>query len=56
VSDEVAVLYRGEMVERALRDEPFGSPQHDYTRTLLNSVPDGGPLGPRPDETEVAAR
>ena len=56
VSDEVAVLYRGKIVERAPRNELFGSPQHDYTCTLLNSVPDGGPLGPRPDETEVAAR
>lgn len=44
VSDEVAVLYQGSVVEQGKRDEVFGRPQHEYTQLLLQSVPDGGPL------------
>jgi ABC-type glutathione transport system ATPase component len=44
VSDEVAVLYQGQIAEHGTRDEIFGAPRHDYTRLLLASVPDGGPL------------
>jgi len=37
--DTVAVMHRGRVVEQAPRDALFGAPQHDYTRTLLASVP-----------------
>ncbi|EWY42071.1 peptide ABC transporter ATP-binding protein [Skermanella stibiiresistens SB22] len=37
--DTVAVMNRGRVVEQAPRAVLFGSPQHDYTRTLLASVP-----------------
>jgi ABC-type glutathione transport system ATPase component len=39
VSDEVVVLYQGSVVEHAGTASLFGSPQHDYTRQLLNAVP-----------------
>ena len=39
VSDEVVVLYRGEVVEHAQTADLFERPRHDYTRTLLNAVP-----------------
>jgi oligopeptide transport system ATP-binding protein len=39
VCDEVLVLFRGRVVERARRDALFGSPQHPYTRALLSAVP-----------------
>jgi oligopeptide transport system ATP-binding protein len=39
VSDEVAVMFRGEIVEKASAAELYRSPQHDYTRKLLASVP-----------------
>jgi oligopeptide transport system ATP-binding protein len=39
VSDEVAVMFRGEIVERASAADIYRSPQHDYTRKLLASVP-----------------
>lgn len=42
VSDEVAVLLHGDVVESGPVDVIFESPQHDYTRQLLDSVP-GGP-------------
>ena len=39
VCDEVAVMYAGEIVERAGVDELFASPQHPYTVGLLGSIP-----------------
>ncbi len=39
VSDEVAVMRRGEVVEQGEADRIFEDPQHDYTRELLAAVP-----------------
>jgi peptide/nickel transport system ATP-binding protein len=39
VCDEVAVMYAGEIVERAGVNELFASPQHPYTVGLLGSIP-----------------
>jgi peptide/nickel transport system ATP-binding protein len=39
VCDDVAVMYAGEIVERASVDELFASPQHPYTVGLLGSIP-----------------
>ena len=39
ICDEVAVMYAGEIVERAPVDELFASPQHPYTVGLLGSIP-----------------
>jgi len=39
VCDEVAVMYAGEIVERADVDDLFASPQHPYTVGLLGSIP-----------------
>src|SRR3954452_20461324 len=39
VCDEVAVMYAGEIVERAPVDRLFASPQHPYTVGLLGSIP-----------------
>src|SRR5580698_2203495 len=39
VCDEVAVMYAGEVVERASVNELFASPQHPYTVGLLGSIP-----------------
>src|SRR6202163_1158404 len=39
VCDEVAVMYAGEIVERAGVDELFAAPQHPYTVGLLGSIP-----------------
>ncbi len=53
VSDEIAVMYQGRIVERAPRRELFDAPRHDYTKALLASVPDGRPL--RPPEPAATA-
>ncbi len=39
VCDEVAVMYAGEIVERAPVDELFERPQHPYTVGLLGAIP-----------------
>jgi peptide/nickel transport system ATP-binding protein len=39
VSDSIAVMYLGRVVESAGVQELTGSPQHPYTRTLLDAVP-----------------
>jgi oligopeptide/dipeptide ABC transporter ATP-binding protein len=39
VSDRVAVMYRGKIVESGPTDGVFGRPAHPYTKLLLSSVP-----------------
>ena len=39
ICDEVDIMYAGRIVERGTVEEVFYSPQHEYTRGLLNSMP-----------------
>lgn len=39
ISDRVGVMYLGEFVEKGDTDEIFQHPQHPYTESLLDSVP-----------------
>ena len=39
ICDEVAVMFRGEVVERGQTGEVFANPKQDYTRRLLSAVP-----------------
>jgi len=39
ISDRVAVMYLGQIVELGTRAQIFGNPQHPYTRRLIEAVP-----------------
>ncbi|MCK5312358.1 MAG: ABC transporter ATP-binding protein, partial [Desulfobacteraceae bacterium] len=39
MAEKVIVMYAGKIVEKALVNDIFKSPQHPYTKGLLNSVP-----------------
>ena len=45
ISTEIAVMYLGELVEFGNTDDIFSNPQHDYTKTLLSSIPYPNPTG-----------
>jgi len=49
-SDEILVMYRGDIVERGPADDVILDPQHEYTRTLLAAAPEPENLGRLRDE------
>ena len=39
ISDEIMVMYLGQMIEKAKPNELFSDPKHPYTRALLSAIP-----------------
>lgn len=52
-SDEILVMYRGDIVERGPADDVILNPQHDYTKTLLAAAPEPENLGRLRDEVRA---
>lgn len=42
LSDRIAVMYLGEIVETGITEEIFNEPKHPYTKALLSAVPELG--------------
>ncbi|WP_136050932.1 ABC transporter ATP-binding protein [Microbacterium sp. K36] len=52
-SDDIMVLFQGDVVERGTADEVILNPQHEYTRTLLAAAPEPENLGRLRDEVRA---
>ncbi len=52
-SDEILVMYRGDVVESGPSDEVILNPQHDYTKTLLAAAPEPSRHGKLRDEVRA---
>ena len=40
LSDRIAIMYLGEIIEIGKTEEIFSAPKHPYTKALLSSVPE----------------
>ena len=54
ISDRVAVMHLGQIVEVGSRAQIFGNPQHAYTKRLMAAVPIADPRAQRPDTPRMS--
>nr|WP_038144016.1 ABC transporter ATP-binding protein [Thioclava atlantica] len=54
ISDRVAVMYMGQIVEMGTRAQIFGNPRHPYTKRLMAAVPVPDPTHRRPPVPRLA--
>ena len=55
ISDRVAVMYLGKIVELASREDLYANPRHPYSRILLSSIPIPDPESERKRRGELLA-
>ena len=53
VSDRIAVMYLGKIVETGAGEDVYRAPQHPYTRSLLRAIPVPAPRARRRGKREV---
>ncbi|MCL6422984.1 ABC transporter ATP-binding protein [Brachybacterium sp. JHP9] len=56
ISDRIAVMYKGRIVEQGRTEDVFENPQHIYTRSLLSAVPIPDPEIERKRERVIVDR
>ena len=54
ITDQVAVIYMGKVVEQGTTKNLFQNPLHPYTQTLLRAVPDVNPLNKKQKNKAIA--
>lgn len=54
ISDRVAVMYLGQIVEMGSRAQVFSNPQHPYTQRLIEAVPVPDPAHVRPPSLRIS--
>jgi peptide/nickel transport system ATP-binding protein len=54
ISDRVAVMYLGQIVETGTRAQIFGDPRHAYSRRLIDAVPVPDPTHIRPPQPRLS--
>ena len=53
ISDRVAVMYRGKIVELGKPEDVYGNPVHSYTKSLISAVPVADPDFKRREKVEM---
>ena len=53
ISDRVAVMYRGKVVELGKPEDVYGNPVHSYTKSLISAVPVADPDFKRCEKVEM---
>ena len=53
ISDRIAVMYLGRIVETGTKQQIFSNPAHPYTKLLLRSIPRADPSKPRARLKEI---
>ena len=53
ISDRVAVMYRGKVVELGEPDEVYNNPIHSYTKSLISAVPVADPTYKKKDKIDM---
>lgn len=55
ICDRIMVMYLGKIVEMGSREDIFSNPQHPYTKTLIDAIPEPVPqTEKKPDEKTVS--
>ena len=55
IADEMAIMYRGQIVERGATRELLAHPQHEHTKALIAAVPHAGGRASRDATADIVS-